>query len=286
MRADFDEFDDFTEEDKAPSRALSWAVLGMAVTGFIALAWYVYHSGSSDGSGEPLLVVKADTTPVKVAPVEPGGEIFPHQDKTIYDTIASPDHGRENPKSEKLLAAPEEPVFATRNNTKTWVNEKLKRSDEVEATVNAQLDKNNVLVKEAAIENPPITSPAASPVVVAQAKPEPVPVPVPQPIVGKFKPMEAAAPGPVSVPAVPADSGFKVQLGAFKSHAEAERYWLMASEKHAAILGDHAPVIVRADLPKGTYYRLRATGFTTAEAAKSACTSLATKGQACFYAGK
>ncbi|MFO0110166.1 MAG: SPOR domain-containing protein [Alphaproteobacteria bacterium] len=285
MRADFDEFDDFTEEDKAPSRALSWAVLGMAVTGFIALAWYVYHSGSSDGSGEPLLVVKADTAPVKVAPVEPGGEIFPHQDKTIYDTIASPDHARENPKSEKLLAAPEEPVFAAKKNTKTWVNEKLKSSDEAEAVVNAQLHKDNVVAKEMAAEQQQtIPSAAAPPMSEVQAKPEPIPVP--QSIVGKFKPAAAEAPAPVSAPTAPVDSGFKVQLGAFKSQDEAERYWLMASEKHAGVLGGHTPMIVRADLPNGTFYRLRAAGFASAAAAKSACAALSAKGQACFYAGK
>jgi cell division protein FtsN len=285
MRADFDEFDDFTEEEKPPSRTLSWAVLAMAVTGFLALAWYAYHSGSSGGSDEPLLVVKADTAPVKVAPEEPGGETFPHQDKTIYDTIAAPERARENPKSEKLLAAPEEPVIAPQGNTNTWVNEKLKKSDEAEAAVNAQLDKDNVAAKEMAIEAQQTTpsAPAAPPVAEAKAKPEPVPVPAP--VVGEFKPVSAAAPAPKPT-AAPVASGFKLQLGAFKSQGEAERYWLMASEKHAGVLGGHAPVILRADLPNGTFYRLRAAGFASAEAAKQACVALTAKGQACFYAGK
>ena len=278
MRADFDEFDDFTENEEKYARTglpLSWLVLVIALVGFVALAWYAYRAQDDDSSS--LVVIHADETPIKVAPEEPGGASFPNQDKTIYEAIA-PDAGSEPKKVEHLLAAPEEPIAQEESQTKTWVNDTLKKPDTAEAEINAQLAKNEVAAPEALVKEAPQETPAPTP-----------PAPSPAVVVAKEAPAEPILPTPAQVvkpsPA-PATGAFKVQLGAFKSQAEAESYWKKVSAKHAEILGNHRFVILRADLPNGTFYRLRASGFASAEAAKSACTALSAKGQACFYAGK
>jgi hypothetical protein len=55
-----------------------------------------------------------------------------------------------------------------------------------------------------------------------------------------------------------ASGGPEVQLGAWRSRAEAETGWAKAQARSGGTLDGLSPHIVRADLPgKGTYYRLR-----------------------------
>jgi cell division septation protein DedD len=286
MRADFDEFDDFTENEEKSARTglpLSWLVLAIALVGFVALAWYAYRAQEGDASS--LVLIKAEETPIKLAPQEPGGASFPNQDKTIYEAIAPGAEG-DHKKVETLLAAPEEPIAQEESQTKTWVNDTLKKPDTAEAEINDQLAKNEISAREAQVTMAPqeATAPTAP-----AASPAPPPASPPIVVAPKEAPAEPVLPTPAAqVKAKPAlaTGAFKIQLGAFKSQAEAENYWKKASAKHAEILGNHSFVILRADLPNGTFYRLRASGFASAEAAKSACTALSAKGQACFYAGK
>ena len=70
-----------------------------------------------------------------------------------------------------------------------------------------------------------------------------------------------------------------------RMRAEAKAMWSKIAAKHPNEVKG-APVIVRADLSNGTFYRLRASGFASADAAKAACSKLSAAGQACFYAGK
>ena len=138
------------------------------------------------------------------------------------------------------------------------------------------------------------------PVAVAKEEPKPAPViikkeeakvataaPVEAVKTETPKTVEATKETPKSAaPAVASGSGFKIQLGAFKSQAEADQNWARISSKHADILGGYAHLVVKADLPNGTYYRLRVSGYATADAAKQACAKLSARGQGCFFAGK
>ena len=144
MKPDFDDFDDYASENDTPrSRAMSWLVLGVALSGFIALAWYAYQSGSESIQDGQMVVISADNSPLKTKPIAPGGEEFPHQDKTIYDTI-SPYRAQEETKVEKLLPEAEEPVMEVapkESETKTWVNDKLRQVSDEEEKINEQLEK-------------------------------------------------------------------------------------------------------------------------------------------------
>lgn len=92
---------------------------------------------------------------------------------------------------------------------------------------------------------------------------------------------------PVAVAPKPAATGnYKIQLGAFQSEAEASATWQKISSKNADVLRGKSNVIVKAVLANGTYYRLRASGFATADAAKAACVTLTSRKQPCFFAGQ
>lgn len=92
------------------------------------------------------------------------------------------------------------------------------------------------------------------------------------------------SPGPDLRPALDAPSGAagpEVQLGAWRSEAEAQAGWEKARRAAGAVLEGLAPRIVAADLPgKGRYYRLR----TATDNPAGLCASLRAVGQDCIRA--
>ncbi|MBN8543274.1 MAG: SPOR domain-containing protein [Alphaproteobacteria bacterium] len=302
MKPDFEEFDDYAESDSPRSRAMSWVVLGIALSGFVALAWYAYQSGSESVQDGQMVVIKADTSAIKEKPADAGGEQFPHQDKTIYDTI-SPYRADNEAKVEKLLPEAEEPVAvkleAKNQDTKTWVNDKLKRESDAEERINAQLEKKTAEKKPEEPVKAPIQAEAPKVVAekVVETKVEPKTeapkaeakaiVEEAPPVVEAAKPAPSTVPVPASTPAPEASgSGYKVQLGAYGSEAEAKQNWARISSKHAAILSGVPHVIQRAEVGGRIVYRLRTSGYATPVAAKQACAKLSAAGQACYFAGK
>lgn len=95
--------------DRRPSRRgllIAGVVAGIAILGGIgALAM---SSSGVNGSGE-IALVKADPTPVKIKPENPGGTSIPNQDSKVYDSVAGSD-AAQAPQQDKLLSSAEEPV--------------------------------------------------------------------------------------------------------------------------------------------------------------------------------
>jgi len=113
----------------------------------------------------------------------------------------------------------------------------------------------------------PAETPAAKPAEIAAAKP-------------------AAAP-PAAAPAAAdaAAGGFALQIGAYKSQAEADTAWNLYKSKHAALVSSYSPDTVKADLgPKGTWYRLRIGPFSNRADAAALCEKLKADGGTCFLA--
>jgi hypothetical protein len=79
---------------------------GVAVLGGIAA--FALSLGDGQGVGE-MALVKADASPVKVKPENPGGTTIPNQDSKVYDSVAGAGAAGE-PTQEKLLNSAEEPV--------------------------------------------------------------------------------------------------------------------------------------------------------------------------------
>ena len=72
-----------------------------------------------------------------------------------------------------------------------------------------------------------------------------------------------------------------VQLGAYSSRAGVSAAWAKLAAKYPALRG-YSPATARFDGPSGTVYRLSVSGFGNGGDAKSMCSSLKTKGGACF----
>jgi cell division septation protein DedD len=94
----------------------------------------------------------------------------------------------------------------------------------------------------------------------------------------------AAKPVATATPAAPAASGSTVlQIGAYKSRADADTAWNTYKTKHASLLSGYSPDVQQADLgEKGTWYRLRIAGFPSREVATGLCDRLKADGGSCF----
>jgi hypothetical protein len=120
QQAQPDEFDydpDFDEAMEAlpGSPAARPARRGMmiaAIVGAVAVVGgigaFALSFGGGEGAGAPV-IVKADESPIKVKPENPGGATVPNQDSKVYDRVAG---GSTNgaPAQDKLVTNAEEPV--------------------------------------------------------------------------------------------------------------------------------------------------------------------------------
>lgn len=132
------------------------------------------------------------------------------------------------------------------------------------------------------------TKPAATTATVKP--PAPAPAPKPVPVITKVatpaKAPAPAAPKPVSVPvpaSAAASAGFAAQLGSFRDKASADK--ALAGFRASGLSG---PVsIVAADLgAKGTWYRIRATGFESRSEVEVFCGKARSAGAQCIPASR
>ncbi len=84
--------------------ALITGLVSLAIVG--AFIWSGREHAGPETAGAPPLI-RADETPIRVPPENPGGMDIPHRDKLVYQRL--PGEG-ENPKMERLLPPPEEPL--------------------------------------------------------------------------------------------------------------------------------------------------------------------------------
>ncbi|MDB5733867.1 MAG: hypothetical protein JWN16_504 [Alphaproteobacteria bacterium] len=304
---DGSEDDDDVEGSRLPL-LIVLALLVLAMFG--GVVWLAYTQGVARGRGEtPVLTAAAG--PEKIAPSQPGGNNVPYQGFKIYEQPAPSDDSADNapppakPDAAKADAAPP-----------------LKPETAPVETKPAPVVAAKPEPQKAVAAPPPVAKPEPQKVVAAPAKPIPAPVkaaapppksvaaliqqanttpppakvvaaPVPAtpvlagPATGAPRqlgtPVTAAA-KPAPVAAKPATSGaYILQIGAYKSQADADAAWKAYKSKHAALLSGYAPDVQQAELgEKGTWYRLRIAGFSDKDGASATCDRLKADGGNCF----
>lgn len=151
------------------------------------------------------------------------------------------------------------------------------------------------------VQTPPAPAPfAAKPIRTAQAASPPVatkppaqlgvpaaeaPKATPKPAaVAPAKPVATTAAKPAVAKPV-AGGSYLLQIGAYKSEAEAMAAWKIYEGKHAALLSGFSPNVQKADLAdKGVWYRLRIASFSDKDGAMALCERLKAQNGACFLA--
>jgi cell division protein FtsN len=116
--------------------------------------------------------------------------------------------------------------------------------------------------------------------------------PVPAAKSPAMKPAAAPTSGPATgaprqlaavAPPSATGSAYVLQIGAYKSQADAEGAWKTYKAKHAALLSGYSDNIQQVQLgEKGTWYRLRIGGLSDREVATALCDRLKADGGACI----
>lgn len=289
------------------SRALGVFVATFALAGFAAVVWYAYDQGLQRGSEATAPLIKADTTPTKVRPEQPGGLQVPNQDKLVYDAMR-PGTSAE-PKVERLLPPPERPVTPPPPPPPPAPS----AGAAVPPVVAAAPQAIEPGIPPARIVTPAPTHriPAPGDAAAPQAEPRPDPVPAPPPVAAPApppapppspvvtpvpaapppapapapeRPAPVAAPAPAPPPAAaPAPGGFRIQVGALRDEAAADAEWSRLQKRYPAELAGLQHRTQRVDLGpgKGVFFRIQSSGVSEASAA-AICAGLKAKGQPCI----
>lgn len=257
------------EEDVEGSRLPLLIVLALLVLAmFAGFVWLAYSEGVARGRSE-IPVVTAEAGPARTAPANPGGAATPYKGFKIYEQPAPPDDSAGQAVSPRTEAAakpsPAQPAQAP-------------KPAPAAAAVAPKP------APAAKVETPPVKVAAATPQ--PKAAPAPAkPAAPPAPVTAAPKQLAAAtaSPAPASAPAANASGAYLLQIGAYKSQAEADAAWNAYKVKHAALLAGYSPNVVQADLgDKGVWYRLRIAGFSSKDVAEGLCDRLKADGGGCF----
>jgi hypothetical protein len=309
------------DEDVEGSRLPLLIVLALLVLAmFGGVVWLAYTQGVARGRGEtPVLTAAAG--PERVAPQQPGGTNVPYQGFKIYEQPAPPDDVADasdaKPKPAQVEApkpVAQAPVETPKPVAQAPV-ETPKPAPVVAAPKPAPVAK--VVAPPPPAPVKPVTAPAPKPAAApapksvaaliqqangtppAAAKPAPVvsappamkqaviPAPVGGPATGAPHQLGASVatpPAPKPAAAKPAaGGGYVLQIGAYKSQADADTAWKTYKAKHAALLSGYNSDIQQADLgEKGTWYRLRVGGLGDKEVATALCDRLKADGGVCI----
>ncbi|OYQ32817.1 hypothetical protein CHU95_18905 [Niveispirillum lacus] len=280
---------------------LNIGVIAGAVIVFGGIIFYAYNQGMRAGTESVAPILRADTSPTKIRPEQPGGMEVPHQDKLVYDRL-NPANSTPPGEVERLLPPPEAPMDRPRSDM-AEPSEELPLAEEGEGAVAALRD---AVPEESGYQPAPQPIPTYAPPVAAPV-PNPAPVPLPPPQRSVQAPPVVAPPQPVPAPAIapppaatmapkpavtapPAAGGsakptaggasVRIQVAAVDAESKATAEWQRLQRKFAGELGGLSMRTVRVQLPKGIFYRIQG-GPVDEARAKQICAAMTAQGAGC-----
>lgn len=269
-------FDGSEEEDDVEgSRLPLLIVLALLVLAmFAGVVWLAYTQGVARGRGEtPVLTAAAG--PERVAPQEGGGTV-PYQGFKIYEQPAPADDGADAapPVAVEPKPAPQPQAAAVTPPPAA----KPAPAAPAPKTVAALIQQANGVPQAKPAPPKPTAAPTiANPATANQNAATGAPRALTPPAQ-----VAAATPTPKPVAAA-ATGGYALQIGSYKSQADAATAWRIYRARHAALLSGYAENVQQVDLgEKGTWYRLRIGGPSDREAAIALCDRLKADGGACL----
>lgn len=262
----FDGGDD--EEDVESSRLPLLIVIALfVIAAFGAVVWLAYQRGVAQGHSDIPRVIAADPGPARTAPENPGGAPTPYTGLKIYQQPAPSDAESD------ADAAPSETATAPATPAAKPAAPEAKPVQTPAAT-----PKPAAMTPEAKPQTPPPAKPATA------METKPAAPPPTKPVAVETKPVTPPPAKPEAAPAAPATGGSLLQIGSYKSEADAKTAWAAYRAKHSSLVGGLSTNIQKVDLgAKGTWYRLRIVAGSKPEAA-SLCSKLVADGAACIPA--
>jgi len=250
-------FDASEEDDDADgSRLPLLIVISLIVIGaFGGVVWLAYTQGVERGRSDAPRLLAAEQGPVKVA-ADNKSAGNPYKGLKIYQQPAPADE-----QADQQTTAPPSRVAPD-----TTVVTPLAPVQAAPPSVAAQKP----------VEHAESAKPAAPPPEIRTASPQSTDQ-------GAAAPQALSSTTEAQAPAPMASGQYVLQIGAYKSQAEADAAWKVYQAHHAATLGSYASDVKQVDLgAKGTWFRLRVGSFPTKAAAAALCQKLTAEGGACF----
>lgn len=276
---DLDEFLDESENEPSLLYQLRHVLLVLVLLGgFVWLSWHAYNLGTSAQNTGSVPVISAEDKPYRVKPADPGGMDIPNRDKTIYEVLqqkkdSAPLIPEDVRAPKKILPLPETTDTVT-------VPADTKSKDFAEA-------RKNILNEQVANQAKPVESIVKAPV----EKPKPAPVKKVEPAqktvaapakTEKTETATRATPKQETV-TVSTSGNYLLQLGAFRSNADAEAAWSKVLKSQSDILKGYGHTVEKADVKdKGIFYRLQVVSFPDKDKADALCAKLKARKQGCY----
>ena len=239
------------DEDVEGSRLPLLIVIALLVlAAFGGVVWLAYQRGVQQGHTEVPRVIAAEPGPAKVPPTSVGGTPTPYTGLKIYQ---QPAPANDESDAASVAPTPNQPPAAKP------VPSTAAAAPTVRPTINDQ-----------AKPTPTMTKPAP-------AKPAPAAVAI------ESKPVLLPAPQSAAPAVTPAATGGSLlQIGSYKSEADANAAWAAYKAKHGSLLAGLSSDVKQVDLgAKGTWYRLRIVAGDKI-AALTLCDKLKAEGAACI----
>lgn len=290
------------DEDIEGSRLPLLIVLALLVLAmFAGVVWLAYTQGVARGRSEaPLLAAPAG--PERVAPSQQAGSNVPYQGFKIYEQPAPDDESgdNQNPSAKPQARSASTPAFAAKPPAAKAPASASKAAPAMAAKPKpstAQAGKETsskaaslaALIEKAEGQSAAPKAQAASKAGAHAESPPPANGAPRQ--LGAAAHLASASPEPATGPLNPAvmagqnGAGEMLQIGAYKSHEEADQAWQAYKAKHRGLVSGYSPDIKQVDLgDKGLWYRLRIGGLADRQAALDLCERLKADGGACFLA--
>lgn len=257
----FDPDEEETGDDLESSRLpLLIAIALVVLAAFAGVVWLAYTQGVEEGRSD---VPRVASTPTRAAPAKPHAVASnPYSGLNIYQSPTSADAQETKPTppaaTASAAAANSQPVFRP--------------------SANATAEKPAPASQVGESERKPAPPPAS---VAPKRVSAPPPATLARSIAPPAEAPAIAAPA-TEAPAAAATAGVMLQIGSYKSDAEARQSW-NAFKAHHAIAAAFAPDVKEADLgAKGVWYRLRIGTFEDRRTAAAFCEKLKAQGASCI----
>lgn len=289
-----------TEPRRNKGRIALIAVGALVGLGVVATAGVMMFGGggsSSSSTAETAPVIKADTTPSKVAGPTPGNGQGADGQKLIYDRVGG------QPGQERVVPREEQPMdvsAAAAAAAAAGAQQPTSPTDPKRVrTVAVRSD--GSIAPNAAPPAAPAAPTGVAPTAYAPTQhPVPTGAPPPKtvavvPTTGQGVPMAAPAapPAPAAAqqaaapaappPAASANGNYVVQVSSQKSEADALGSFKVLQTRYPQLLGSYKASVQRADLgDKGVFYRALVGPFGTRDEANNLCNALQAQGGTCF----
>ena len=228
------------------------------------LVWFALNQGDLIGERQDLPLVKAENSPIRVKPDNPGGLEVPNRDRLILKNLETA-----NPSKlgvpEKLIPRAESPIFTNNKEASLGVpdNEKISKDKEVEQKQEkiktSKLKRKSSELKKSEGYNKGQDK--------KRQKNKPLTIETKQEVISKA-------------------ATHRVQLASLAKQKAADKFWKQMKKKHPTFFGEMLGRVVKIKLKsRGTFYRVQGDAISR-NTAEKICKIMKIKKQACLVVKK